>query len=66
MKLFVGCNELVVNEATLIAAVQLLLDSTMQEPPKVTSVARHDNYLNNFKITVAASEPVAIAPEEVK
>jgi hypothetical protein len=67
MKFFVGDNELFVNEETMIAAVQLLFDSTMQEPPTVMGVSKLDCH-TYFKIRVnqIVEEPVAIAPEEVK
>jgi hypothetical protein len=44
MTTFKGNNELHINHATMMLAVQMWLDATMTNPPKVTSVSASTQY----------------------
>ena len=45
-----GKNELILNEATMIEAVQFWLASQMPEAPRVVSVANDRSVSNTFRI----------------
>lgn len=53
-----GSNELRINEATMMEAVQLWLDSTFKEnPPRVESVSEvGDNYSRVFQLKLSSPE----------
>jgi len=50
-----GSNDLILNEATMIEAVQFWLDSKMvPQAPKVTGVkAKDDGYSKTFTVSIA-------------
>jgi hypothetical protein len=50
----IGSNTLIINEATMIQAVQYWLDSVMVKAPKVTGVT-NDSYIG-FKILLVEEE----------
>ena len=52
-----GSNDLILNEATMIEAIQFWLDAEMAQPaPKVTSVKSESGslYSNTFKVSLDA------------
>lgn len=59
-----GNNELVLNEATIIAAVQMYLDSLMVKPaPKVESVdSESSGYSKSFRVKLTDRESPKEAP----
>ncbi len=55
-----GSNTLKINQATMMEAVQLWIDKTMHEPPKVTavkSVAGAYNQDAEFEVVLSEQEP---------
>lgn len=64
-----GNNELLLNQATMVAAVQMYLDSLMVKPaPKVTLVEREISRPNSigdtdsFRVRLTDREPTKEAP----
>ncbi len=56
-----GTNEMQLNEATMIEAVQLWLDSKMPKSPRVSSVKSSNGYVHPFTIILVERTPVNIA-----
>ena len=58
----IGNNELHINQVTMVEAMQMWIDASMTDPPKVTNVVCENSPSGHGFVIRLESKPVAVEP----